>query len=139
MGKFRAFMTRFMYGRYGVDRLYTGLFILFLIVTVIDLFVSNPIISIVLSVLNLLIFLFMFYRVFSRKIYQRRKEETTYLKITGAIKKPFIMFGRRFKDRKTHIYKKCPSCKAQLRFPKRKGTIMVTCPKCKESFRIKYK
>ena len=136
MNKFRAFMSRLMYGRYGVDRLYTGLFVVFLIISVVNLFTQNYLISLFLSLLNLLVMILMFYRVFSRKIYQRRREETIYLNFLSKIKKPFKNIARRFKERKTHIYRKCKTCKAQLRFPKKKGTMIVTCPKCKNSFKI---
>ncbi|MBQ8164856.1 MAG: hypothetical protein IJZ94_03485 [Clostridia bacterium] len=136
MDKFKAFMSRLMYGRYGVDRLYTGLFILFLIIAVIDIFITNQLVSMMLSLLNFLIMAFMFYRVFSKKIYKRKREETVYLNILSKVKRPFTILKRRVKERKTHIYKKCPSCKTQLRFPRKKGTIMVTCPKCKNSFKV---
>ena len=139
MGKFREFITRFMYGRYGVDRLYTGFFILFIIIAVVNLFVSYLPLRLILSPLNAFIMFVMFYRVFSRQIYKRRREEQIYLNFIGKIKRPFSVGVRRFKERKTHVYKKCPKCKTQLRFPRKKGTIMVTCPKCRESFKIKFK
>ena len=132
-------MARFMYGRYGIDRLYTGFFILFIIIAVINLFVYYLPLRLILTLLNAFIMFVMFYRVFSRQIYKRRREEQIYLSITGKIKRPFSVAIRRFKERKTHIYKKCPKCKTQLRFPKKKGTIMVTCPKCREQFKIKCK
>ena len=139
MHRFRAFMARLMYGRYGVDRLYTGFFVLFLIIAIINLFVPVAWLSLILSLLNLFIVFFMFYRVFSKKIYKRKREEAIYLGILYKVKRPFTIAKRKFKDRKTHVYKKCPSCKTHLRFPKKKGTIMVTCPKCKNSFKIKMK
>lgn len=139
MSKFKAFMSRLMYGRYGVDKLYTALFVLFLIISIINIFIENILIHMIFSILTFLIVIFMFYRVFSRQIYKRRREEQIYLSVIGKIKRPFSLTRRKFKDRKTHVYKKCPSCKTQLRFPKKKGTIMVTCPKCKESFKIQFK
>lgn len=139
MNKFKAFLWRLMYGRYGIDKLYTGLFIIFVIITIVNMFITNPIANLILSLSNTAILIFMFYRVFSKQIYKRRREEQIYLRIIGKIKRPFSVAIRRFKERKTHVYKKCPSCKTQLRFPKKKGTIMVTCPKCRESFRIKFK
>ena len=137
MGKFKAFMMRLMYGRYGVDKLYHGLFILFLIIAVVNLFVSWLPLRITLSLLNTLIFIIMFYRVFSKQIYKRRQEEALYLTVIAKVKKPFSVAIRRFKERKTHVYKKCPKCKAQLRFPRKKGTILVNCPKCREQFKVK--
>lgn len=139
MHRFRAFMARLMYGRYGVDRLYTGLFVLFLIIALINLFVPVAWLSLILSLLNLIIVFFMFYRVFSKKIYKRKREETIYLIFINKFKRPFVVARKKFKDRKTHVYKKCPTCKTQLRFPKKKATIVVTCPKCKNSFKIKMK
>jgi hypothetical protein len=56
-----------MYGRYGVDDLYKFLFHTYILLLLLNLFIKNNIISI----LELIIFVIMFYRVFSRKIYKR--------------------------------------------------------------------
>ena len=47
------------------------------------------------------------------------------------------MYKTMFKDRKTHVFKKCPQCKAMIRLPKRKGSHEVICPKCGREFKIK--
>lgn len=41
------------------------------------------------------------------------------------------------RDRKTHVYVKCPSCQNNLRLPKEKGKHIVVCPCCKNRFKIK--
>ena len=35
------------------------------------------------------------------------------------------------RDRKTHRYYKCKSCKTVMRVPKGRGKIEITCPKCR--------
>ena len=42
-----------------------------------------------------------------------------------------------WRDRKTHTYFKCPSCKAMIRVPKRKGGGVVPCPRCGARCKIK--
>ncbi len=124
---------RFMYGRYGADELYRFLNIVFYILFIINLFLGSYILA--LSVTALLIF--MTYRVFSKNIAKRRAENEKYL----VIKKRFDNFIKlrrnKWRDRKTHVYKKCPHCGAVLRFPKRKGKHIASCPSCKGEFDVK--
>ena len=61
-------------------------------------------------------------------------------KYLGARNKFLSFFKRKkaqFRDRKTHVYKKCPHCKATLRLPKKKGRHTVSCPKCRKRFETK--
>ena len=77
------------------------------------------------------------FRMFSRKIYKRRAENEKFLKIWNPIKNKFRLMKNKRRDRKTHVYKKCPKCKAVLRLPKQKGKHTVRCPKCSERFDVK--
>ncbi|MBQ8828343.1 MAG: hypothetical protein IJZ90_04325 [Clostridia bacterium] len=139
MNKLKYSIMRFMSGRYGPDKLYTAGFILFLIITVVNIFIGNPLVSSILSVLNVIIFITMMYRFFSKKIYKRKHEESVYLSFVHKITNPFKISVRKFKERKTHVYVKCSSCKAQLRLPRKNATLSVTCPKCKNIFKVKIK
>ena len=69
-------LRKFMYGRYGVDELYKFLFILYIITFIINIFIRSQI----LEIIGLIIVLITFYRVFSKNIYKRSKENRNYLK-----------------------------------------------------------
>ena len=90
---------RFMYGRYGIDELYQFLLKLYVLLFILNLFIKSNIISII----ELVVVIIMFYRLFSKKIKMRRKENNLYLKIKSIISKPFINLKRNIKD-KNHVY-----------------------------------
>ena len=79
----------------------------------------------------------MFYRLLSRNIYKRQSENMKYLKIRDKVKGKITLQKRKWSERKTHIYRKCPNCKAEIRLPKKKGKHVCTCPRCKKNFEVK--
>jgi len=91
----------------------------------------------ILTILELVLLIIMFYRMFSKKIYKRSNENQLYLKIKKKFLKPFRNIRRNIKD-KEYIYKKCKHCKKLLKLPipYSKGIKEVKCPKCKNSFRM---
>ncbi len=131
MGKFKQSLYRFFYGRYGTDTLNKTLlwvYIAILIVhTVVSLFVTNALFTLLYMLLSIALIVWIFSRMFSRNIAARRRENE---KFCGF----FRLRRNKFRDRKTHIYKKCPSCHAVLRLPKAKGKHAVVCPRCKNRF-----
>lgn len=131
--RFKDRLIRFMYGRYGADELYRFLTVLFYILFIVNLFIRNY----VISILTLTLLGYATFRVFSRNIYRRREENAKYLKIKNAFLGFFKLQKDKWRDRKTHIYKKCPKCRAVLRFPRKKGFHTARCPKCRESFEVK--
>lgn len=126
--KWQNKLIKFMQGRYGIDELYKFLFILYIISFTINIFLN----SLLLEIISLIIVLFTFYRVFSKNIYKRSKENKKYLKLKKQIVKPFQNIKRDIKD-KDHIYKKCLKCKTVLKLPipYERGIKHTTCPKCK--------
>ncbi len=130
--RFKGWFIRFMSGRYGVDALNRFLMwsylILFLLGAITDL---AP-----LSLISLVIGLFMILRIFSRNRTARIKENNRYL----AIKSKFLGFFKlqkaKMRDRKTHVFRKCPACKADIRLPKVKGAHTVKCPRCSNRFDV---
>lgn len=135
-GQKRPFKDRligFMSGRNGADALANALFILYFILLVINLFVRTYIISIIqFAILGYILF-----RMMSRNLYKRQRENRGFCSIGRAIKGRFSLFKSEWRDRKTHIYYKCPHCKKTLRLPKIKGKHTVNCPCCKQKFDIK--
>jgi hypothetical protein len=130
---FRERVASFMVGRYGVDRLYYFLLAVCFILIVINLFIDSFVISLVESAL----FVYTFYRVLSRNVYKRQQENEKFIKIGEYFKKQFNLQKCKMRDRKTHVYRKCPSCKNNLRLPKQKGKHTVVCPCCKHRFDVR--
>ena len=133
MNKYIDKIQRFLNGRYGTDDFYKFLLIICFIIIVINIFID----SIILRVLEVIVFIFAIYRVLSKKKYKRSKENKKYLEIRNKIVHFFSYQKRKFKDRNTHMYKKCPKCKQKIRLPLKKGKHIVKCPNCKEKFDVK--
>ena len=134
MGKFTNKLAGFFYGRYGNDTLnkvLTGIYLTWLIVfTIVDVFVPSIIFTLVGWCVTLALFAWVMFRMMSRNIYARRREND---KFCGFFK----LRKNKFRDRKTHVYRKCKTCKAVLRLPKAKGKHFVVCPKCKSRFEVR--
>lgn len=135
MSQFKNKLQRFMMGRYGIDSLYRFLIFLSLILLVINIFVPQ----IALWIAAMVVLLLSIMRTFSKNIIARRKENALYLKITKKLFGFIPRSIRRFKDRKTHVYKHCPNCKATLRLKKIKGPHTVDCPNCFNEFSVRIK
>lgn len=133
MNKFIDKMQKFLKGRYGVDELYRFLLIICLVVIIVNMFVN----SIILRIIELIIFIYAIYRILSKNIYKRNKENKKYLEIKDKIVKFIEYHKQKYRDRNTHMYKKCPKCKQKIRLPLKKGKHTVKCPNCKEKFEVK--
>ena len=123
-----------MYGRYGTDTLskvILGVYFAFvLICTIVSIFVRSIWFSLFYYVVASALVVWMFSRMFSKNIVARKREND---KFCGF----FRLRRNKFRDRKTHVYRKCPACKAVLRLPKAKGKHFVVCPRCKNRFEVK--
>ncbi len=133
MNKFIDKLQKYMQGRYGPDELYRFLLIICLIIIIVNMFVN----SIILRILELAVFALAIYRFLSKKQSRRIKENRRYLQIKDKIKNFFTYQKKKYKDRNTHIYKKCPNCKQKIRLPLKKGKHTVKCPSCREKFEVK--
>jgi len=123
--RFATAMARFMYGRYGVDELSKFLTVTALILYVVGIFIPF------VSLIGMVLLVWSLFRTYSRNTEKRRIERERYLRRTEGIRKWFRLRKRMFKERKTHTYFKCKTCKAVIRVPKGRGEINVGCPKCK--------
>ena len=134
MSKFKNKLAGFFYGRYGNDTLnktLTAIYLVWLIAfTIIDIFVQSIAFSIIGWIVTLTLFILIISRTMSRKIYARRKENEKFCNF-------FKLRKNKFRDRKTHVYKKCPACKNNLRLPKQKGKHTVVCPCCRNRFDVR--
>ena len=124
MNKFYEFMR----GRYGADELCAVCVVLALILQIIlSLFDVWW-----LSLIPLVPVAWTLYRMLSRNIVARRRENQVIAEIKAFAK----LCINRIRDRRTHVYFKCLSCKTTLRLPRNKGDVSVTCPKCQAKMRM---
>ncbi len=134
MGKFKAWLYRSMYGRYGTDTLGKVMLISYVVIllahTVLSFFVDAPLLDIAVWLVSLALAFTIFFRMLSRNIQKRRKENERFCGF-------FRLRRNKFKDRRTHVYRKCPKCGAILRLPRAKGKHFVVCPRCKNRFEVK--
>ena len=134
MGNFKNRFYRFFYGRYGYDTLSKALLFAYAAILIIhmilSLFIESPFYYLAYFLLSLSLIITVFFRTLSRNIAKRRAENQKFCNF-------FKLIRNKFRDRKTHVYRKCPKCSAVLRLPKAKGKHSVVCPKCKNKFNVK--
>ena len=125
--------SRFMVGRYGIDRFYHFLISVYFILFIINFFAN----SFVISLLEWVLLGYATWRIFSKNIYKRQQENLKFIKLAEKPTEVFKLIKCKFRDRKTHVYKKCPACNNNLRLPKQKGKHTVACPCCQNRFDVK--
>ena len=133
MRRIREAMGRFMIGRYGADELYQFSLYLFLILFVIQLFTHWSWVPFLVWFLCI----WMLFRLFSRNILARRKENQKFLQLRNGFSREIRLCRDKFRDRKIKAYRKCPQCKSVIRLPKQKGHHTVSCPCCQHIFQVK--
>lgn len=126
-------INQFLIGRYGPDELYKASFLVYITIFILNLFLNY----FVLTIIELLLMGLIIYRLLSKNIPKRRKENERYLKIKQKLEKKVELQKKRWRDKNTHLYKKCPQCKTILRLPLKKGIHTVKCPNCSIRFKVK--
>ena len=151
LNRFMVTLSRFMYGRYGVDRMFKGLAVLYLtawvLSAVIGFFTDWYIVYYALRLIMTALFVWSFYRVLSRNVDARRRENQKYCAFVDKLFRKKSSTGYNYvyeqksapkqpRDNKTYKYVKC-SCGATLRLKRRKGTHTATCPRCGSNVKVR--
>lgn len=129
---FRYRLMQFMSGRYGIDKFFYALFVIAAVLALINCFVHSLILQIIVDV----IVVYAFFRALSRNIYARQKENQKFLSLKYKFDN-YIATRRSRRADTSHIYRKCPNCKATLRLPRRRGKHTTVCPKCGKEFKVR--
>ena len=93
-------LRRFMQGRYGTDELSFAFIILFIIFNVISLITP----SFVVSIIYIILFAFFLFRMLSRNIAARQRENYYFLKLWNPVQNYFRKLSVRIKNRKKYKY-----------------------------------
>ena len=120
---------RFMQGRYGIDQLNSFLMIVCVICIIVNMFIG----SIVLTFIAYGTWLFVIFRMFSKNIYARNRENDKYLNFFSPLSR-WLKLKLMSKQDPSNKYFSCPKCKQMVRVPKGHGTVVVTCPNCQNKF-----
>ena len=141
-----------MYGRYGNDKLGGFLLIAVIVLIVVQAILSvaipegtaGAVISLSMSLIIVLLYVWIIFRFMSRNIVKRRRENEIYLKTSRRLKR-FFTFNTstktksRNRDDDFYIFRDCTVCGATLRLPRKRGKHSVKCPKCSHNFYVKSK
>lgn len=154
-GRFMVTLSRFMYGRYGVDQMFRGLSVVYLILwavrLVIGVLTDWYTLYYILQIVMIAMFVWLFFRVFSRNIDARRRENEKYCAFVNKIgikKNTSYNYAqgstyapksnpKTAYDKKLYKYAKCRSCGATLRLRRRRGTHTATCPRCGNNVKVR--
>lgn len=98
-----------------------------MIVCVICFIVNMFIGSIVLTFIAYGTWLFVIFRMFSKNIYARNRENDKYLNFFSPLSR-WLKLKLMSKQDPSNKYFSCPKCKQMVRVPKGHGTVVVTCP-----------
>ena len=132
---FRQKFERFMYGRYGTDKLSIVMIWSALSVMIVNSFIH----SLILYLIQMLMLGYSFFRMFSRNIAKRYEENRKFEVLINKIVSSFKLHRLKRKEKKTHVFTKCPHCRVNLRLPRKKGKHTVNCPKCHRKFEFNCK
>lgn len=123
-------IARLMYGRNGSDSLGRAMLILAMTLAILNLFLRSLIVALLVNAAVL----YAFFRMMSKNVVKRRAENARWWYFWKGIKVFFSLQKNKWRDRKTHIYHRCPHCKNTLRLPRVKGAHTVNCPCCHKRF-----
>lgn len=123
----------FMQGRNGIDALGKAMAVLYLILTIVNMFL----LSTILYILCLVIFALLIFRFLSTNTAKRYNENLKYLQFENRFKNFFEKKKNRANDNKTYCFKRCPNCGKTLRLPRKVGKHNTRCPICGCGFSVR--
>ena len=121
-----GWLQNFMKDRHGADHLTYFLLIVYWPLELVGRYIE-------VRALEYLAFVCLFtalFRALSKNRAARRRENQMLLQLVNPVTQWVTMAYRKYTDRSTHRYFRCPSCKQMLRVPVGKGKIKIRCSKC---------
>lgn len=127
--KFQRFMIG-RYGAYGLDKLNRFLAAAILVLIIVNLFVRSK----TMYWLELIGFVYYYFRIFSKNFKAREEENRVYMSLQLKVQDTLMKWKFYIEQaRAYHIYK-CPNCGQKIRIPRGKGKVSIHCPKCQTDF-----
>lgn len=128
--KMKEKLRRFMAGRYGADQLSQCYSVVVLVMLVLSMVTRIGI----FYWMGIGLMIYSTWRMFSKNVSARYQENQKYLNFRYGLAVKKDKWKKRWQQRKTYRFFKCPQCKQTVRVPKGRGKICITCPKCRTEF-----
>jgi uncharacterized paraquat-inducible protein A len=126
-------ISRWMYNRYGFDKLSYVLFIVYGALVLINIFIRSELMNFVM----VLIIVYILFRLMSKNTTKRRMENDHFIKYLNRMKGLLQLNKRRIVEMKTYRFRRCPNCKTGLRLKRIIGTHKVECPRCHRELSVR--
>lgn len=123
-------LSDWMRGRNGADELGNTVVALSLVALLINVFARTR----VLAVAALVMAIYSCWRMSSKNVAARRKENRDFLKAFAPVLRWIKNPRASMKEQRAYKHLTCPNCGQQMRVPRGKGKMRVTCPKCQTKF-----
>ncbi|MBQ7064633.1 MAG: hypothetical protein IJM90_07075 [Firmicutes bacterium] len=131
LNKLQAKYEQLMEGRYGqIDPLNTALLVFSCLLLLLNLFVH----SWILRILIVLALAYAVFRMVSKNITARSRENAFFEKYTDGLLKGLRKLWRHLFGAGGYRYYSCPKCHKELRVPRGHGRVQISCPHCSHSF-----
>ena len=125
--------VEWMRGRRGPDDIVYACIFLAVVLVIINLFAHAS----WLSWLAIALIVYGCFRIQSKNLGARAKENEAFLKAIGPLR-PWLQNPKAAAaEAKQFKHVKCSHCGQKVRVPRGKGKLRVTCPKCREKFEVK--
>ncbi len=132
-------IKNFMAGRNGIDKLTYGLLVIYCLICAVKVFLrAVPKAWIAVSVLQVVFVFYILYRIFSRNLQKRYRENVKFEQFLSAWKPYFEHLKLRVTYARTHRFRTCKHCGEFLRLKKGRGKRVVKCPKCGAELRFHF-
>lgn len=139
MGNIILKLKHMMAGRNGIDKLTYGLLAVYCVIAAVKVFFKwNLHVWVAISILQYLFLGYILFRVFSKNVQKRYKENFKFEQFLAAWKPYFEHLKLRITFFKSHRFRTCTSCGEFLRLKKGRGVRNIRCPKCGASLRFHF-
>lgn len=132
-GDWQRKAAEWLKGRQGPDDLAVFCVDVAIVVLVVNVFARTG----WLSWVALALVAYAIFRIQSKNLGSRARENESFLKLLGPARPWFQNPRAAWAELRTYKHARCTSCRQRVRVPRGKGKLRVTCPKCGTKFEVR--
>lgn len=132
-GDWQRKAAEWLRGRQGPDDLAVFSTDLAVVIVIVNLFARVD----WLSWVALALVAYSVFRITSKNLGARSRENAAFLKALGPARPWFQNPRAAWRELRAYRHVSCPSCRQRVRVPRGKGRLRVTCPRCANKFEVK--